>query len=369
VTWNGVATPVRRTSAGSLSAVSQLPGPAAITLPDLSKATWRFSAESFEASAAFDDTAWAAATRTTTASTTPPPAGQPVLTADDYGFHHGDVWYRGRFTGAAASLSLRYGGGGAGMLQAWLDGVYLGQNLLATGTTTPATTGTVALTVPTALRTSGAHVLSVMVRNGSHNEDGGVNDAQKEGRGLISAAATGSSGAALAVSWKIQGNAGGEAIADPVRGALNNGGLFGERNRWHLPGFPDGSWATHPVPDTAAVAGTAWYRTQFTLAIPAGHDPSLGISIGDPTVRASGGAYRVLVFVNGWNMGQYVANVGPQHVFVVPSGILNPGGSNTLALAVTSNGGAGDALEKVALVDLGTVRGGVPLTLVPSPGF
>lgn len=86
-------------------------------------------------------------------------------------------------------------------------------------------------------------------------------------------------------------------------------------------------------------------------------------------VRASGGAYRVLVFVNGWNMGQYVASVGPQHVFAVPSGILDPHGSNTLALAVTGNGGAGDALERVALVDLGTVRGGVPLTLVQSPGF
>ena len=36
---------------------------------------------------------------------------------------------------------------------------------------------------------------------------------------------------------------------------------------------------------------------------------------------------------------------------------------------MTGNGGAGDALEKVALVDLGTVRGGVPLTLVSSPGF
>src|SRR5205823_10095805 len=133
---------------------------------------WRYHAESPEADPGFDDSDWLPADKTTTNSTTKPPAGQPVLTADDYGFHHGDVWYRGRYTGAAASLSLRYGGGGAGLLQAWLDGVYLGQNLLATGTATPATTGTAALTVPTALQTTGAHVLSVMVRNGSHNEDG-----------------------------------------------------------------------------------------------------------------------------------------------------------------------------------------------------
>jgi hypothetical protein len=77
----------------------------------------------------------------------------------------------------------------------------------------------------------------------------------------------------------------------------------------------------------------------------------------------------VLIFVNGWNMGQYIANVGPQHTFIVPSGILNPRGTNTLALAVTSNGGAADVLEKVVLTNLATARGGVPLTLVNSPGF
>jgi beta-galactosidase GanA len=279
------------------------------------------------------------------------------------------VWYRGRYTGAASSIALRYGGGGAGLLQAWLDGVYLGQNVLATGSTTPSTTGTVAFSVPTSQGTSGAHVLSVMIRNDSHNEDGGVNDAYKEGRGLISAALTTATGTSIAASWKIQGNAGGESIADPVRGALNNGGLFGERNGWHLPGFADGSWATHQVPDTRAVAGTSWYRTQFTLAVPAGHDASIGITLGDPAVRASGGAYRVLIFVNGWNMGQYVANVGPQHTFIVPNGILNPRGTNTLALAVTSNGGPADTLEKVALTNLATVRGGVPVSLVNSPGL
>ncbi len=93
------------------------------------------------------------------------------------------------------------------------------------------------------------------------------------------------------------------------------------------------------------------------------------LMIGDPAVRASGGAYRVLLFVNGWNMGQYIANVGPQLTFIIPNGILNPRGTTPLALAVTSNGGAADVLERVALTHLGTVRGGVPLSLVSSPGF
>jgi beta-galactosidase GanA len=270
-----------------------------------------------------------------------------------------------------ASVALRYGGGGAGLLQAWLDGVYLGQNVLPSGVSSPTTTGTATVSVPSSLRTSGAHVLSVMVRDNAHNEDGGVNDAYKEGRGLISATMTDAAGATVnpAVTWKIQGNAGGESITDTARGPLNNGGLYGERNGWYLPGFPDSGWATRPVPDTASRAGTAWYRTQFDLAIPADHDASLGITIGDPAVRASGGDYRVLLFVNGWNMGQYIGNVGPQHTFVVPNGILNPRGHNTLALAVTSNGGSGDVLERVSLTNLGTVRGGVPVPMVAAPSF
>jgi beta-galactosidase GanA len=239
---------------------------------------------------------------------------------------------------------------GIGLLQAWLDGVYLGQNVLPTGVSAPATTGTATFGVPTSLRTNAPHVLAVMVRNDAHNEDGGVNDAHKEGRSLISATLS----PAAAVSWRVQG----ASTVDPVRGPLNNGGLFGERSGWHLPGFADGGWATRPVPDTTVAPGTSWYRTGFDLAVPAGHDASLGLTLGNPAVPRSGGGYRVLIFVNGWNLGQYIGNVGPQHTFVLPTGVLDPRGHNTLALAVTSDGGAANALERVALTNLGTVRGG-----------
>jgi hypothetical protein len=95
----------------------------------------------------------------------------------------------------------------------------------------------------------------------------------------------------------------------------------------------------------------------------------VGITIGDPSKPQSAADYRALIFVNGWNMGQYIANVGPQHTFVVPTGVLNPNGPNTLAIAVTSDGGAGNGLEKVALTNLGTVRGGVPVQMDPAPTF
>ena len=354
-------------------ATAQLPGPAPISLPDLSAAKWKFAPESPESQPSFDDSGWQVADKTTTNSTTPPPAGQPVLTADDYGFHQGDVWYRASYSGASAAtrLTMRYGGGGAGLLQAWLDGVYLGQNVLASGLASPPTTGTATFTIPTGLQTDGPHTLAVMVRNDGHNEDGGVNDAQKEGRGLISVAMTDANQAAVnpQIAWRIQGNLGGEDIADPARGIENNGGLFGERHGWYLPGYPDGDWTTTTIPAATAMSGTSWYRTTFDLHIPTVDDASLGITIGDPSTPQSSANYRALIFVNGWNMGQYIANVGPQHTFVVPNGVLNPDGSNTLAIAVTSNGGPGNGLEKVALTNLGTVRGGVPVSMDQAPSW
>ncbi|AGL17111.1 beta-galactosidase [Actinoplanes sp. N902-109] len=332
----------------SLRSVRALPGAAAVTLPDLTAAGWKYSAESPEAEPGFADDAWRTADLQTTNSTTKPPAGQPVLTADDYGFHHGDIWYRGRFSGPApATVSLDFGGGGAGLLQAWLDGTYLGQMVLPTGLSSPPTRGTATLAVPESLRTDGPHVLAVMVRNDSHNEDGGVNDAHKEGRGLISTTLTG-------VTWKLQGARG----TDAKRGPLNNGGLYGERNGWYLPGFRDRGWRTASVPAATARPGTSWYRTSFDLRVPAGHDASLGLTIGDPAVPRNDRHYRVLIFVNGWNMGQYIADVGPQHTFVLPTGVLDTHGRNTIALAVTSDGGAADALESVRLTNLATVRGG-----------
>ena len=79
-----------------------------------------------------------------------------------------------------------------------------------------------------------------------------------------------------AIAWKIQGNLGGEDIADTARGATNAGGLYGERHGWNLPGYPDAAWATTALPASTAAAGTSWYRTSFDLNIPAADDASLG---------------------------------------------------------------------------------------------
>jgi hypothetical protein len=77
-----------------------------------------------------------------------PERGQPTLAMSDYGFHHGDVWYRGRVDivdPAANQLELFYGAGGAGMIQVWIDGRFVGQHELDVGRSFPETTDSVKL--------------------------------------------------------------------------------------------------------------------------------------------------------------------------------------------------------------------------------
>jgi len=373
VRWNDAAVAAKATTSGSLLASKSLAGPTAVTVPDLAKLDWKTAAGSPESDPAFDDSAWAKAEGKRGGSTVRPPTGQPALDMSTHGFHHGDVWYRGRYKGRADidTLTLHYGAGGAGMIQVWLDGKFLGQHELDGGLPRPITTGVATFKLPEDLRGDGQHVLSVMVRNNGHNWDLDADDFHKEARGLVSASLSSPTSYSFAVpiSWKIQGNKGGEDIADPVRGPMNEGGQYGERNGWHLPGFPDQGWTKADMAAPAPYAGTTWYRTNFDLALPKDQDVTLGLTIGDPKTPRSPGRYRVLIFVNGWNMGQFIAHVGPQRTFVLPSGIVDLHGKNTIALAVTSDGAPGDALEAVKLEVLRNVEGGVPVARVPAPNY
>lgn len=355
VTWNGAAVSTSTSSAGSLVAKVQLPGPAAVSLPALTG--WRYAAENPESASGFDDSAWLAATKTTSGSITPVPSGQPVLFADDYGFHYGDVWYRGHYSGTsgATSVSLAYSSGTQGLVMAWLDGTPLGTHRQPVPTSSQATTqnwtATAAFTIPTALRGSGSHVLSVLVRPMAHSEDGGANDAHKTARGLT---AVTFAGATPKLSWRIQG---GSTTADALRGPLNTGGLYGERNGWHLPTFSDGAWQPITLPRADTFQGVRWYRSSFTFAPPPGVDASIGLTLAD----AASHAYRVQLFLNGWNLGQYINDAGPQHTFVLPNGILRADTSNVLALAVLADGTTPAGPGTVALTVLGTAAGGVPV--------
>ncbi|GAB2750938.1 glycoside hydrolase family 35 protein [Streptomyces bullii] len=365
VTWNGRPVPTRISASGSLLAERMLPGVAPMTLPALDG--WRRRTENPESGPGFDDSGWTAADKDSSHSTTPVPDGQPVLFADDYGFHYGDVWYRGEFTDAEdlESVSLAYSTGTLGLLMAWLDGRPLGTHRMPVpdgdGAGKGTWTATATFAVPEKLREEWRetsreergdepraprrHVLSVLVRR--MQRDGAD---PKAARGLTSARFK---GAAPDVAWRLQG----QTAPDPVRGPLNNGGLYGEREGWHLPGYDDGDWEAAELPRGDRRQGVTWYRTGFRLNVARDVDASVGLVLHDDPDRA----YRVQIFLNGWNLGQYVNDVGPQHTFVLPNGILRTRGENTLALAVLSDGTTPSGPSDVRLTLLGSAAGGVPV--------
>ena len=142
------------------------------------------------------------------------------------------------------------------------------------------------------------------------------------------------------------------------RRPLNNGGLYGERAGWTLPGHADRDW---PAAAAAVPAGVTWFRTGFPLDLPTGQDTSVALRF--PGTPPAG--YRAIVYLNGWNLGQYGAAIGPQTDFVLPAGLLREHGRNTLALAVIA--AEPSAIATPHLVVAGPQRGGVPVRVVPAP--
>jgi beta-galactosidase GanA len=357
VRWNDRQVTTETTASGSL--LGTLEGPRPAELPALGP--WKHHEEAPEAQPGFDDSGWTVADHTTTNNPTKP-ATLPVLYTDDYGFHYGDVWYRGHLTatGGETELRLTAGTGRNGAWQVWVNGTHLGTVRTGNASGNQNSSGAFALP-PGLLRAGQDNVISVLVRDMGHNEDGGKNDAQKAPRGLLSAQLDGSD---APVTWRIQGARGGETLADEVRGPQNNGGLFGERNGWSLPGFPDGGWETVTLPHAETAPGIAWYRTKVRVQLPNDQDIPVGLRFTDDPGRH----YRVLIFVNGWNLGQYVNDVGPQHVFVLPEGILRHRGENTIALAVWSDDATSGGLGQVSLEALGNTATSLRVHDVPSPG-
>jgi len=209
-------------------------------------------------------------------------------------------------------------------------------------------------------------VIAVLVYDSGHDECGAPCTSFQDPRGIRTAVLT---GASTPIKWRIQGNLGGEHPVDPVRGALNVGGLYGERHGWFLPGYPDVGWQSVSLPNRWSTSGlppgVGWYRTTFSLQLPAGADVPVGLKISDGPSRR----YRAEIFLNGWLLGLYANDLGPQHIFSLPAGILKLDGNNTLAIAVWGEDQRGGGLGQVSLVRYGSYAGGVPVVPVRAPGW
>ncbi len=359
VTWNGERVPTYVGRARSRVMEGLMPAVRAVALPALDG--WRFRTENPESDPDFDDSAWTVAGRTTSHSTTPVPEGGPVLFADDYGFHHGDVWYRGRMedTWGIRSVALSYSTGTQGLLMAWLDGRPLGTHRMPVPDEDTAGQGTwtatARLDVPEELRTPGSTCCPCSYGPCSTPGPLPARTPTRPRAGWSPPSSRAAPRRRVAHQGRRRAGAGVRAVQQR-RAVRRTARLAPARPR--RPPLADGG-----PPARGRRQGVAWYRTRFRLGLGPDLDASVGLTLEDDPERA----YRVQIFLNGWNLGQYVNDVGPQHTFVLPNGILRARGSNTLALAVLSDGTTPAGPHTVRLTLLDAVRGGVPVEPVDSP--
>lgn len=285
---------------------------------------------------------------------------------DDYGFHVGNHIYHATFPSTSSpptGVALNLTGGNAFGYSVWLNSRYIGSYLGLSYSGI----GALRLTFANAtLNTNGQdNVLVVVMDNSGHD----LRDAAVDPRGITNAtllgpadSSTGGPGYAFK-RWKIAGTAGGERNIDPVRGPLNEGGLYAERIGAHLPGFPDDDWKEESGVSALAVpgAGIKVFRTVVPLQVPDGLDVSVsfrltapgssGNSTVAPTVQGYSTRVRVLLFVNGYQYGRFNPYIGNQIDFPVPPGILDYDGDNTIAVTVWSQSAEGAEVEIVWNLD------------------
>ncbi|KDR82517.1 hypothetical protein GALMADRAFT_237854 [Galerina marginata CBS 339.88] len=341
VTWNGqrvsgdlTASSAVTTSGGFVGQVNLSKAFSGVSIPKLSG--WKFKDSLPEIQKNFNDKSWAIANHTTTNIPLKPYYGDGrILYGCDYGFCENAVLWRGHFTptGAEKSVNLSINGGEAFAASVWVNDVFLGTSFGNSSNNRRILEETDdKFTFPAGALIAGEdNVITVVQDNMGLNETQGSNTDSSKGprgiRGFLLDAGT------KFGDWKVQGKVGGyKGYPDKVRGIFNEGGLFGERQGWHLPGFSTKGWASRDLslglPNNAA--GVGFFVTTFKLNIPEDLDVMLSFTFEEPL----GQPYRVFLFVNGWMMGKRVGNLGPQAKFPVHEGIFDYQGTNTVAVAL-----------------------------------
>ena len=345
IDWNGIRLNAVKTPYGSVTA--QIPGAEnrTISLPPLSD--WHSADSLPEKLPSYDDSKWTVCNKTTTRSPVAP-LTLPVLFSSDYGYYTGAKIYRGYFDGAnSTAVNITCSGGLAFGWNAWLNGVLIGGNI---GNASLTTTNAV-LSLPSSALKATNNLLTVVVDYHGHDETSTAKGVENP-RGILGAALvpSGTSNNTGFKLWKIQGNAGGSANIDAVRGPMNEGGLYGERLGWPLPSFvptsPQFSRTSSPLTGLSS-SGIEFYITTFHLNIDSDLDVPLGIELSAP----AGTVARVMIWVNGYQYGKFEPHIGPQTRFPVPPGVINNRGLNTVALslwAMTDNGAKLDAVDLIS---------------------
>jgi hypothetical protein len=291
VNWNGVDLKVTKTHYGSLTASLAGIQDRVISLPELTNFK---AADSLpELAPTYDDSNWKVANKTTSLSPVKP-LTLPVLFSSDYGYYVGAKIYRGYFSGTnATALNLTAQGGVAAGWNAWLNGKFLGYH---PGNASVQTTTALLPFHNASLKATG-NVVTIVTDYTGHDQTSTGPQGVENPRGILGAQLLSGSIPLSFTQWKIQGNAGGDKYLDPVRGPMNEGGLYGERLGWHLPGFDTSAWETaSPVNDGVKTSGIRWFTTSFDLDVDEDLDVPIGVELG----ASAGTVARVLLFVNGY---------------------------------------------------------------------
>ncbi|KAF8751739.1 Beta-galactosidase, domain 3 [Rhizoctonia solani] len=306
VSWNGKAVPVSKTLTGTL------------------RGTWRCTDSLPEVALGFDDSKWTTATKTTTFRPVEhqPLGGKLVLYADEYGYHQGNLLYRGRFGSGATGVKLSVQGGFNFGFSAFLNGAFLGSGQGRPESDPSGGTDLVNVTYTFPVGSiQRDNILTVVVDNmGSPRYP------------WLRTARSGDF-----TSWKLTGNVDGENTKDIIRGPLHEGGLYVERIGAIFPNYKfTSAWNSSKTDASCSPyvginkAGIKAYKTKFNLSID--HN------------------YRARLYVNGWQFGRHVSNLGPQTVYPIPEGILNHRGENDVLLTIWSLDSTGAKIPTIELV-------------------
>ncbi|KAH7241422.1 glycoside hydrolase superfamily [Fusarium tricinctum] len=323
-----------------------------VKVPDLKSLDWKYVDSLPEVKKDFDDSKWPDADLKTTYNSKWPLNNSVSLYGGDYGFHVGALVFRGHFTadGSESNFKVWTFGGRAYGSSVWLDDKFLG-SFTGYGT---ANNDTSTYKLPKTQKGK-RHVITVIVDNMGLNGNWvpGM-DETKQPRGILDWAIQTKSGKETKISkWKITGNLGGEDYTDKFRGPLNEGGLYFERQGYHLPSPPLSNFKSGSPFKGLKSPGVAFYTAKLKLNLPSDKfDIPLSFVFKNNT--ESTGAYRALLFVNGFQYGRYVSNVGPQSVFPVPEGVLDYRGDNWIGVSLW-------ALEKGANLEGLSLAAGVPV--------
>lgn len=360
ISINGVSMKTVRTKIGTFKTNVVYEKPT-FDIPDLDNIIWKFADGLPEISNHYDDSKWRTADNTVSNNQFVKQNTPTVLWGSEYGFHPGYLLFRGHFfaSGKEKSFRIHTAGGYVFGSSVWINNTYLGS--WVGDTDIPDKDSTYQL--PFSLDSGKPYVLTVVVDNNGRDMNFAVGvDSMKAPRGILDYDLNGTK-----IDWKITGNLGGEDYQDRVRGPLNEGGSYPERQGWHLPNPPSAGWDNRKPTEGLQKPGIGFFTTEFDLHVPKGWEVPIDVLF---TKTSNTRKFRVQLFVNGWQFGKFNGLMGPQLAFPIPEGILKHNGKNTVAMTFWSQDESALAIEGIKLqANTPILSGRPPVDVVESPSW